>query len=112
MDEFKKYWLDIPVPDRKAFAVRCGTTDKYLNMVAHGQKRRVGENLAIAIDRETGGCVRCEQLRPDVDWAYLRGTAGSPEKAIAPECASGDPRHAERRAPDQRLCAELRGESA
>jgi DNA-binding transcriptional regulator YdaS (Cro superfamily) len=24
------------------------------------------------IERETGGAVRCEELRPDVDWAYLR----------------------------------------
>lgn len=27
-----------------------------------------------AIERETGGLVRCEDLRPDVDWAYLRQT--------------------------------------
>lgn len=27
-----------------------------------------------AIERATGGQVRCEDLRPDVDWAYLRAT--------------------------------------
>ena len=27
-----------------------------------------------AIERATGGVVRCEDLRPDVDWAVLRGT--------------------------------------
>lgn len=27
-----------------------------------------------AIERATGGAVTCEELRPDVDWAYLRGT--------------------------------------
>ena len=27
-----------------------------------------------AIERETGGAVTCEQLRPDVDWGYLRAT--------------------------------------
>ena len=27
-----------------------------------------------AIERATGGQVRCEELRPDVDWAYLRAT--------------------------------------
>jgi len=26
------------------------------------------------IERATGGAVRCEELRPDVDWAVLRGT--------------------------------------
>lgn len=27
-----------------------------------------------AIERETNHAIRCEQLRPDVDWAVLRGT--------------------------------------
>lgn len=27
-----------------------------------------------AIERATNGAVRCEDLRPDVDWAYLRAT--------------------------------------
>ena len=27
-----------------------------------------------AIERETNHVIRCEQLRPDVDWAVLRGT--------------------------------------
>ena len=27
-----------------------------------------------AIERATGGAVRCEDLRPDVDWGYLRAT--------------------------------------
>ena len=29
-------------------------------------------SLCIKVDRESGGVVRCEDLRPDVDWAYLR----------------------------------------
>lgn len=28
----------------------------------------------IPIERLTGGAVRCEEMRPDVDWAYLRAT--------------------------------------
>ena len=28
----------------------------------------------IPIERMTAGAVRCEDLRPDVDWAYLRAT--------------------------------------
>jgi len=28
-----------------------------------------------AIERETAGLVTCEELRPDVDWQFLRGTA-------------------------------------
>jgi DNA-binding transcriptional regulator YdaS (Cro superfamily) len=29
----------------------------------------------VAIERESGGLVRCEDLRPDRDRAYLRGAA-------------------------------------
>lgn len=29
-----------------------------------------------AIERATNGAVRCEDLRPDVDWAYLRNSTG------------------------------------
>jgi DNA-binding transcriptional regulator YdaS (Cro superfamily) len=57
-----------------AFAARCATTPGQIKQVAGGY-RRPGEYLAINIDRETGGLIPCESLRPDVDWAYLRGTA-------------------------------------
>lgn len=70
----KPYWLSIPVPERPAFARRCGTTYAHLRNIAYDQKP-CGEKLAIAIERESDGKVRCETLRPDVDWAYLRGTA-------------------------------------
>lgn len=33
------------------------------------------------VERATNGAVRCEDLRPDVDWAYLRGTA-KPETPV------------------------------
>lgn len=36
--------------------------------------RRVPSGRCPAIERATNGAVRCEDLRPDVDWAYLRGT--------------------------------------
>lgn len=55
------------------FARRCGTTAGQLKQVAGGY-RRAGESLAINIERESGGAVRCEDLRPDVDWEYLRTT--------------------------------------
>ena len=55
------------------FAERCGTSVGQMQHVARGH-RRAGESLAINIERESGGVVRCETLRPDVDWAYLRGS--------------------------------------
>lgn len=35
--------------------------------------RAVPVSRCLEIERETGGAVRCEDLRPDVDWAVLRG---------------------------------------
>lgn len=36
-------------------------------------KNRVPAEYCPAIERATGGQVRCEALRPDIDWAVLRG---------------------------------------
>jgi DNA-binding transcriptional regulator YdaS (Cro superfamily) len=59
--------------ERQDFATRCGTSVGYLRKAASvGQ---LGEGLCIRIDRESAGVVTCEDLRPDVDWAYLRRSA-------------------------------------
>lgn len=59
---------------QKAFAERCKTSVGQLKQVAYGY-RRAGAALAILIEKESGGGVRCETLRPDIDWGYLRGTS-------------------------------------
>jgi len=38
---------------------------------------RVPAEFCPDIERATLGRIRCEELRPDVDWAYLRGTASA-----------------------------------
>lgn len=75
----KDFLYSMPLGERVAFAQRCETTYPHLRNVAYGQKT-CGESLAINVDRESFGAVRCEDLRPDVDWAYLRSTA-NPESA-------------------------------
>lgn len=35
----------------------------------------------VAIEKATNGAVRCEDLRPDVDWAYLRNSTKTKEAA-------------------------------
>lgn len=67
-------WRTLSKGDRENFAERCGTTANHLRNVAYRLKP-CGEALCINIERESGGKVRCETLRPDVDWGYLR-TAG------------------------------------
>ena len=59
---------------REAFAVACGTTINYLRKVLSRKRFVPDAALCVAIERESGGAVRCEVLRPDVDWTYLRCT--------------------------------------
>lgn len=58
---------------RDALATACGTSLGHLRNIAYGCKSCAPE-LAIEIERETGGKVRCEDLCPGVDWAYIRST--------------------------------------
>lgn len=71
--DLKAYLETLSVADREKFAERCGSTAGHLRNVSYGY-RPCGESLAIAIERESGRHVRCEELRPDVDWQFLRNT--------------------------------------
>jgi DNA-binding transcriptional regulator YdaS (Cro superfamily) len=55
------------------FAVKCVTSTGQLRQVAYCN-RRASAALAVSIERESKGAVVCEVLRPDIDWAYLRGS--------------------------------------
>jgi DNA-binding transcriptional regulator YdaS (Cro superfamily) len=74
------YILSMLQEDRPGFAERCGTSLPYLMQIAYGN-RKPKAALAIAIERESGGEVRCEQLLPDIDWDYLRSTAARDQVA-------------------------------
>lgn len=103
METFKDFFISLSAIDRGAFASRCRTSKAHLTNIAYGLKT-CGERLAIDIERESGGAVRCETLRPDVDWAYLRGTEKNAVSTapVSCECGSGDPRQGERRHLDDR----------
>lgn len=74
MDELLAYINSLSPVERDAYANRCGTSIGYLRKAASvGQPLR--ESLCIELERESGAVVRCERLRPDVDWSYIRGTA-------------------------------------
>ena len=75
------YLSTLQPAERDAFAARCGTTVGYLRKAA-STGQRIGEDIAICIERESKRAVTVEQLRPDVDWAYIRGT--TPEQKPAP----------------------------
>lgn len=73
MDKLLAYLNGLDKVARADFCAACGTTERYLRK-AVSVSQRLGADLCINIDRESGGLVTCEHLRPDVDWAYLRGT--------------------------------------
>jgi len=72
--DLRNYINSLSPAAREAFEKESGTTINYLrNAVSAGKK--IGADIAIAIDRASRGAVPCEEIRPDVDWEYLRGTA-------------------------------------
>lgn len=71
MEALRLYLNSLSGDEQQRYAERCGTSVGYLRKaLSIGQK--LGESLAISLDRESGGQVPCEKLRPDVDWAYLK----------------------------------------
>jgi len=82
MDTLREYLNSLSPEEQDGFAVRCNTTIGYLRKaISIGQ--RLGEKLCIDIERESSGAVRCEDLRPDVDWQYLRGTEPAVDRRVA-----------------------------
>jgi DNA-binding transcriptional regulator YdaS (Cro superfamily) len=80
--ELKTYLAELSAAEREAFAAACDCALGHLNNIT-SNTRTCGEKLAIAIERETKGKVRCEEMRPDVDWAFLRGTAKARKSVTA-----------------------------
>lgn len=73
MSPLLRYLNSLPPLSQRRFAGRCKTSVGYIRKaVCVGS--RFGFRLCIAFERESARAVTCEQLRPDVDWAYLRGT--------------------------------------
>ena len=52
--------------------------------------RKVPAEHCPVIERLTKGVVRCEELRPDVDWAYLRNTPATPDTPIPEAIAEAE----------------------
>jgi DNA-binding transcriptional regulator YdaS (Cro superfamily) len=77
MQSLRTYLNSLKSEEQAAFAGRCKTSLGYLRKVL-STKERIRESLSIALERESNGAVPVEDTRPDVDWAYLRGSSISP----------------------------------
>ena len=65
------------------FARKLGVTPGAVNQWANGLSAVSAERCP-AIEQATGGLVRCEELRPDVNWAVLRKQPRKPKHPAAP----------------------------
>ena len=78
MIKLANYLKSIPMAERSDFAARCGTSFEYLRQIAYGN-RICREATAINIERESGSAITCEDLRKDVDWAFIRASGPAKE---------------------------------
>ncbi|MCW5600431.1 helix-turn-helix domain-containing protein [Nitrosomonas sp.] len=62
----------------RILGVKPPTVNQWVHLVKPIPAERCPE-----IEKATLGAVRCEELRPDVDWAYLRGTMTKYERQVA-----------------------------
>lgn len=76
-----QYLNSLSKDDRAAFVLRCDTSEGYLRKAA-SIKQNLGIALCVALERESNGALRCEGLRDDVDWAYLRQPAKHEAKEV------------------------------
>lgn len=94
MKKLLEYLNSLSKEDRAIFVAACKTSEGYLRKaVSAGQ--RLGADLCILIERASGSDVVCEDLRDDVDWAFIRATGHSTPR-------DGQRRTSERRAVDRR----------
>lgn len=76
MKKLLEYLNSLSKDDRARFVAACKTSEGYLRKaVSTGQ--RIGADLCILIERASASSVVCEDLRPDVDWAFIRATGHS-----------------------------------
>lgn len=64
--DLKTYLSPLSIEERDAFAKRCGTSRGHLQNVSNG--KTCGPQLATALERETGGQIRRQDMRPTDYW--------------------------------------------
>lgn len=71
MQELRNYLNSLSSAELEVFASRCAASIAYLRKaISMGQP--LGEGLCLRICAVSGGKLRPEILRPDVDWELLR----------------------------------------
>lgn len=71
MDKLLRYLNSLPKQLRVHFCDACSTSEGYLRK-ACSVGQTISCDLCIRIERESKRAIVCEDLRPDVDWAFIR----------------------------------------
>lgn len=88
MKKLREYLNSLQKEQRAIFVAACGTSEGYLRKaISMGQ--RLGPDLCIPIERESCGAITCEDIRPDIDWAFLRQTKNLPPKIFSSSSPCG-----------------------
>lgn len=80
MEKLRAYLKSLNAQQKEAFVQDCKTSLNYLRRAISTQSR-LGEGLVMRIEAASAGAVKCEDLRPDVDWHYFRSTLASSRQA-------------------------------
>jgi DNA-binding transcriptional regulator YdaS (Cro superfamily) len=81
-----EYLAELPLGGQAQFATRCNISAAYLSQISTGF-RAAGIELAAIIERESGGRVSVQEIRPDVDWKVIRPPAPKPPKSTPTRAA-------------------------
>lgn len=68
--------------EKELIALELDTKVSMLMQIAYGN-RKANIQVAIGLSNASQGCVKLEELRPDVNWADLRNGINSAFKAAA-----------------------------
>ena len=71
METLINYINNLSPFERKQFERRGGVSISYIRKAA-STGQRLGAEYCIAIEKATKRLVTCEQIRPDIDWEYIR----------------------------------------
>jgi DNA-binding transcriptional regulator YdaS (Cro superfamily) len=85
------YLSTLSTQEKNDFAKRCGTSLGFLRLVA-GAFRPCSPELAVNIDRESGGKVKAENScpSPKIDWVYL-AEKFSLQQGHVNQCSASNP---------------------
>lgn len=72
--ELKMYFAAYP-GSRKRMLTELDISQSYMSQLVHGHTS-ISVFRATQIERLTDGKVKCEELRPDIDWSFLRNDRG------------------------------------